>query len=228
MGDSRDRDGMILVYDGRHSQAMMTIIQIGTGVSMASETRERMVAGAARLLAQRGLQETSFSQVLELTGAPRGSIYHHFPDGKDQLIASAIDLAGANAIALIERSRGQSAEDVTVHFIGLWRAVLMRSNFTAGCSVLAVTIATDSPDLLDHAATVFRTWRERLTELLREGGLREVDAARFAAMLIAGTEGAVVLSRAEQSMEPFELVAEQLSLQILEPAARGGPNPTAA
>src|SRR5476651_2709406 len=98
---------------------------------MASETRARMVAGAARLLAQRGLQETSFSEVLELTGAPRGSIYHHFPDGKDQLIASAIDLAGSNAIMLIERSRGQSAADVTAHFIGLWRAVLVRSNFTA-------------------------------------------------------------------------------------------------
>jgi TetR/AcrR family transcriptional repressor of lmrAB and yxaGH operons len=187
---------------------------------MASETRDRMVAGAARLLAQRGLQETSFSEVLELTGAPRGSIYHHFPDGKDQLIASAVDLAGSNAMAMIERSRGQSAEQVTTHFIGLWREVLVRSKYTAGCSVLAVTIATQSSDLLDHAATVFRTWRERLAELLHEGGLDERDAARFAAILIAGTEGAVVLSRAEQSMEPFELVAEQLSSQVVELAAR--------
>ncbi len=69
---------------------------------MAADTRDRMIAGAARLLAERGLQETSFSEVLELTGAPRGSIYHHFPDGKDQLIASAIDLAGSNAMAAID------------------------------------------------------------------------------------------------------------------------------
>jgi TetR/AcrR family transcriptional regulator, lmrAB and yxaGH operons repressor len=183
---------------------------------VATETRARMVAGAARLLAERGLQETSFSEVLELTGAPRGSIYHHFPDGKDQLIASAIDLAGSHAIALIERSAGQSAEEVTTHFLGMWREVLVRSNYRAGCSVLAVTIATDSPDLLDHAATVFRTWRQRLAELLKEGGLEPQDAARFAALLIASTEGAVVLSRAEQSMEPFELVVEQLSSQVRE------------
>ena len=77
---------------------------------MAGDTRARMVAGAARLLAQRGLQETSFSEVLELTGAPRGSIYHHFPLGKDQLVASAVDLAGAHAIALIDRSAGLAAE----------------------------------------------------------------------------------------------------------------------
>jgi TetR/AcrR family transcriptional regulator, lmrAB and yxaGH operons repressor len=173
-----------------------------------------MVVGAARLLAQRGLQETSFTEVLELTGAPRGSIYHHFPLGKDQLIASAIDLAGSHAISLIERSAGGAAEEVTTHFLEMWREVLVRSSFTAGCSVLAVTIATDSPDLLEHAATVFRTWRLRLAELLTEGGLTEHDAARFAAILIAGTEGAVVLSRAEQSMEPFELVAEQLTTQV--------------
>jgi hypothetical protein len=61
---------------------------------------------------------------------------------------------------------------------------------------------------------VFRTWRQRLAELLKEGGLEEQDAARFAAILIAATEGAVVLSRAELSMEPFELVAEQLLSQV--------------
>jgi TetR/AcrR family transcriptional regulator, lmrAB and yxaGH operons repressor len=182
---------------------------------MPSDTRERMVAGAARLLAQRGLQETSFSEVLQLTGAPRGSIYHHFPDGKDQLVADAVDLAGANAIRAIELSAGRSAEEVTTHFLGLWREVVVRSNYTAGCSVLAVTIATDSSELLDHAATVFRTWRIRLTELLKDGGLHDDDATRFAALLIAATEGAVVLSRAEQSMQPFELVAEQLTAQVV-------------
>jgi len=188
---------------------------------VAGETRARMVAGAARLLAERGLQETSFSEVLDLTGAPRGSIYHHFPDGKDQLIASAVDLAGAHAIALIDRVAGKTAQEVTTHFLGMWREVLVRSNYKAGCSVLAVTIATDSADLLDHAATVFRTWRLRLTVLLHEGGLLELDASRFAAVLIAATEGAVVLSRAEQSMEPFELVADQLTSQVIELRDRG-------
>jgi TetR/AcrR family transcriptional repressor of lmrAB and yxaGH operons len=186
---------------------------------MATDTRSKMVAGAARLLAQRGLQETSFSEVLELTGAPRGSIYHHFPDGKDQLVAAAVDLAGAHAIALIDGSGATSALQITTHFLGMWREVLVRSDYSAGCSVLAVTIATDSPDLLAHAASVFRTWCRRLAELLIGGGLERSDAERFAAMLIASTEGAVVLSRAEQSMEPFELVAEQLVRQVTELAA---------
>src|SRR6202034_3088734 len=118
-----------------------------------------MINGAAQLLAQRGLQGASFAEVLALTGAPRGSIYHHFPNGKDELVAAAIDLAGGYAVQLVELSEGSSAQQVTTHFIGMWRDVLTQSDLGAGCSVLAVTVATDSDELLAHAATVFRTWR---------------------------------------------------------------------
>jgi TetR/AcrR family transcriptional regulator, lmrAB and yxaGH operons repressor len=183
---------------------------------VARDTRQQMIEGAARLLAQRGLQETSFSEVLELTRAPRGSIYHHFPDGKDQLVAAAIDLAGAHAVTLIESSEGTSADRITDEFMGLWRSVLTRSELQAGCSVLAVTVATDSADLIAHAGAVFRAWRTRLAELLRAGGLSETDAWSFAATLVAAAEGAVVLSRAEQSLEPFELVAAQLSAHVFQ------------
>jgi AcrR family transcriptional regulator len=181
---------------------------------MVSETRRKMVVGAVQLLAGRGLQDPSFTQVLERTGAPRGSIYHHFPEGKDELIASAIDLAGAHATQLIDRMEGSSAGQITMHFIGMWREVLTRSNMQAGCSVLAVTVATDSEELLAHAAAVFRSWRRRLAELLQGGGLAARAAEEFAATLIAAMEGAVVLSRAEQSMDPFELVAEQLTKHV--------------
>jgi TetR/AcrR family transcriptional repressor of lmrAB and yxaGH operons len=181
---------------------------------MAGDTRQRMVIGAARLLAQRGLQETSFTEVLELTGAPRGSIYHHFPGGKDQLVGDAVALAGAHAIAVMEATRGQSATEVTKRFLALWRELLIKSDFSAGCSVLAVTVATDSAELRTQAANVFSSWRQHLAELLHAGGLRKRDAQSFAALLIAGSEGAVVLSRAEQSIEPFTLVARQLTSQI--------------
>jgi TetR/AcrR family transcriptional repressor of lmrAB and yxaGH operons len=188
---------------------------------VASETRRKMIVGAVRLLAERGLQETSLTQVLELTGTPRGSIYHHFPNGKDELIASAVDLAGSHAIQVIELAEGSSAEEVTAHFIGLWREVLTRSSLRTGCSVLAVTVATDSTDLLAHAGSVFKAWRGRLAHLLRIGGLVEGDAERFAATLIAAMEGAVVLSRAEQNMDSFELVAEQLLAEVAAMTARG-------
>ena len=181
---------------------------------MPSETRTRMIDGAVRLLAMQGLQGTSFSEVLELTGAPRGSVYHHFPHGKDQLVAAAVDSAGGHALDLLDQWEGLSPVDVTASFLAMWRSILERSQFRAGCAVLAVTVATDSADLLGHAAEVFRAWRTKLAGLLESGGLEPRSAARFAAILVASSEGAVVLSRAEQSMEPFELVSEQLLEQV--------------
>lgn len=177
---------------------------------MVGEMKQRMVEGAVRLLAMRGLQATSFSEVLELTGAPRGSVYHHFPEGKEQLVREALALAAAKSVQLLERKAGASAPEITEFFLNLWRELLSRSNFQAGCAVLAVTVAADSPVLLDEAAAAFRVWRNRLSELLDAGGLGPSSAAGFATTLIAACEGAVVLSRAEHSMEPFELVSTQM------------------
>ena len=189
---------------------------------MARGVRERMVASAVNLLARRGLQATSFSEVLEHSGAPRGSVYHHFPEGKNQMIDSALDAAGATAIELLDRKAGAPAEEIATWFLHIWREVLIRGKFEAGCAVLAVAVAADSPERLDHTARVFRGWRRRLTELLVEGGLAPVDASRFAATLVAASEGAVVLARAEQSLEPFDLVAEQLLEQVRQLSSRGG------
>jgi TetR/AcrR family transcriptional regulator, lmrAB and yxaGH operons repressor len=188
---------------------------------MARGVRERMVASAVELLARRGLQATSFSEVLERSGAPRGSVYHHFPAGKDQMIGLALDAAGARAIDLLDRKAGEPADEIAVWFLHIWREVLVRSKFEAGCAVLAVAVAAESPELLDRTATVFRTWRHHLAEMLEQGGLRHEDAARFAATLVASSEGAVVLARAEQSMEPFDLVAGQLLDQVRELMSAG-------
>jgi TetR/AcrR family transcriptional repressor of lmrAB and yxaGH operons len=192
----------------------MTVVIVNRKVRMAQGVRERMVASAVDLLARRGLQLTSFSEVLERSGAPRGSVYHHFPDGKGQMIGAALDAAGGRAIGLLDQKAGAPAEEVAAWFLHIWREVLVRGKFEAGCAVLAVAVAADSPELLDQTARVFRTWRQRLAELLEQGGLRAGDAQRFAAVLVASSEGAVVLARAEQSLEAFDLVAEQLMDQV--------------
>jgi len=175
-----------------------------------SDARRRMIESAVTLLAMRGLQATAFSDVLEHSGAPRGSIYHHFPEGKDQLVDAAMELAGDRALRVLDAVQGQPPKAVTAYFLELWRRVLDRSGLRAGCAVLAVTVATDSPELLDHAASIFRAWRGRLAELYLAGGMEAPAAARLAMTLVAASEGAVVVSRAERNLEPFELVAEQL------------------
>jgi TetR/AcrR family transcriptional regulator, lmrAB and yxaGH operons repressor len=193
---------------------MTTVIVNIRRRNMAGKVRAQMVEGAVQILARKGLQAASFSEVIGLTGAPRGSLYHHFPEGKNELIGAAVDLAGARALELLRQKAGAGAVEITEYFLHIWRVILSRSKLQAGCAVLAVTVAADSPELLNHAASAFRSWRVLIAELLEQGGLSGRRAARFAATLVAASEGAVVLARAEQSMEPFELVSEELLAQV--------------
>ncbi|GAB3268053.1 TetR/AcrR family transcriptional regulator [Kineosporia babensis] len=176
--------------------------------------RERIVEGTAGLLARRGLQATSLSEILAASKVARGSMYHSFPDGKEQVVSEALGLAGQRTTAWLERWDGDPAEQVTQRFLHAWRLLLSRSDCTTGCAVVAVTVASDSKRLLDDAADVFRGWRDRLTQLLERGGLPAPRAAGFATLLLAATEGAVVMARAERNLEPFELTAEQLLDQV--------------
>ncbi|GAA1964507.1 TetR/AcrR family transcriptional regulator [Microbacterium deminutum] len=187
---------------------------------MAGKTREQMIEGAMDLLATSGLQGTSLSEVIEATGAPRGSIYHHFPGGKDELIVAAVDLTGQRYTEWMDRFLGSSPEMIVGGFIQIWRYTLLRSEMKAGCPVLAVTVSTNVEAIVDHARDVFRSSRRQLSMMLADAGIRADAAAAFATIAVASAEGAVVLARAERDIEPFETVAANLVAQAAElPAA---------
>ena len=146
---------------------------------MAADVRERMVRSAVILLAQHGVQGTSFSSVLEHSQTPRGSIYHHFPEGKDQLIAAAVDVAGANAVRVLDALDGLPPAEIVDGFIGMWRAVLERSDYSAGCSVLAVTVSSESPALIERAGEDLpRLDRPAGGTLRRRGDVRDSGVGR--------------------------------------------------
>jgi TetR/AcrR family transcriptional repressor of lmrAB and yxaGH operons len=187
--------------------------------------REQMVASAIVLLAKHGFQGASLARVVADSNAPRGSIYHHFPDGKDQLVAAAVQIAGERAVGVLDGLNGCGATGIVDGYMAIWRAILDRSGFTAGCSVLAVTVSADSRELVDQAGEVFRAWQARLTELLQDGGLREADAGAFATMLIAASEGAVVLARAQHDFAPLDAVHAQLRSMAASYAVSPEPRP---
>jgi TetR/AcrR family transcriptional repressor of lmrAB and yxaGH operons len=137
-------------------------------------------------------------------------VYHHFPAGKPELLHAALDVASEHGLAVIEATRGQPAATVVERFLELWRALLDGSHLSAGSAVVAVTVAADNDDLLDHAGRIFRSWTDRLAELCTAGGLETGAARRLAVTVIAATEGAVALCRAERGIEPFEDVAAVL------------------
>ena len=115
---------------------------VGKGCATMVSPRERMVISAALLIRERGAQPTAIADVLEHSGAPRGSAYHYFPGGRTQLLCEAIDYAGEYVAAEVAKTaRGLDALDV---LIDNYRKQLIRTDYRAGCPVVAVTVGKHS------------------------------------------------------------------------------------
>ena len=175
------------------------------------EVRRRMVATAARLLAENGPGGASFGDVLKASGASRGSTYHHFPDGKREMYSAALDLASGRAFAALEGVRGRPAVEVVEAFFAMWRSLLTTTDLRLGCAVLAVAVAGEDPDGIAHSGHIFATWRAQLQSLFIESGASADRAHSLAALTIASAEGAVAIARAEKSIASFELVASEVA-----------------
>lgn len=169
-----------------------------------SDTRDRMVRSAAELLREQGAGATSIDRVLAHSGAPRGSVYHHFPGGRTQLIEEAVALSGDFIAGLIDAREPAAAID---KFFSLWRRWLVDSDFRAGCPIVSVTVAGETPRL---AAGVFGRWTDGLAAAFAGQGVPEARARRLATFVIAAVEGAVVMCRAEGNLAPLEAAAEEI------------------
>jgi AcrR family transcriptional regulator len=174
--------------------------------------RDRMLRSAALLLREHGVEGTSFSQVLAHSGAPRGSIYHYFPGGKAQMIEEATRLAGDFIGQMIVAPL--QSDDPLIMLDGtraFWADVLGRSEFRSGCPIVASTLdGENSPEARDAAADVFAGWEKQLADALRRHGVEDRKAAGLATMTWAGIEGAVIIARAQRSMDPLDRVLDQL------------------
>jgi TetR/AcrR family transcriptional regulator, lmrAB and yxaGH operons repressor len=192
----------------------MTIVRVQPTTDTAEQhPRERMIQSALILMGQQGIEATSFSQVIEHSGAPRGSIYHHFPGGKAQLVEEATRYAGDAVVNLLSDAIERAADPVEAveAVIGLWRTLLYNSDFAAGCPVIAASLeGGHSPGARVAAREVFQRWEDLYTELLMQAGLAEERARSLGSIAISAVEGAVILSRAEHSNAPLERVGDEL------------------
>ncbi|MER5550676.1 TetR/AcrR family transcriptional regulator [Streptomyces sp. NPDC002793] len=200
-----------------------------------SDSRERMILSAAALLREYGASATSIDRVLAHSGAPRGSVYHHFPGGRAQLIDEAVALAADFVAGLIDAAEqaDDPVEAVDAFFVS-WRDRLVESEFRAGCPIVAVAVETndDAPRLARSAAAVFARWQEALAALLIRHGLAEERSRRLGAFIIAAVEGAVIMCRAEQSTAPIEAAAAEVHHLLVyalrdRPGTESAPRPKA-
>jgi TetR/AcrR family transcriptional repressor of lmrAB and yxaGH operons len=179
---------------------------------MATDSRASMVRSAASLIRTRGVNATSFSDVLAASGAPRGSIYYHFPEGKTQLAEDAVRWTSERVLAHQATCPATTAAGVLEWFINMWRQVVLASNGAAGCVVAGVALDTvaGEPGLIDLVRTTYQSWVNLLDGQLRAVGIPAERAPRIATATLAGMEGALILCRAEGNSAPLETVAAEL------------------
>ena len=182
--------------------------------------RERMVVSAALLIRERGAHATAISDVLEHSGAPRGSAYHYFPGGRTQLLCEAVDYAGEHVAAIIDGA--DASLDLWDTLIDKYRRQLLDSDFRAGCPVVAVSVeAGEEHDgermapVIERAAAVFDRWTELITARFIADGIPRQRAAELSVLATSALEGAIVLARVRRDLKPLDVVHRQLRALLL-------------
>jgi AcrR family transcriptional regulator len=174
-----------------------------------SPARARMVQSAATLIRERGIHGTGLREVVAHSGGPRGSLGRFFPGGKTQLVTEAIDVALVDLFGDLEGTLGDAEtfpEAIRV-IVAPWRRLLVDHDFALGCP-LAATIcdAADNDSLRTHVIESFAGWRAPVADAYTRFGAPQAEAEAHATVLMAALEGALILARAQRSIEPLDTV----------------------
>ncbi len=176
-----------------------------------------MVVSTALLIRERGARPTAIADVLEHSGAPRGSAYHYFPGGRSQLLCEAVDYAADYVADLM----GTADSTLTLLEVALrfYRQGLIDSDYRAGCPVMAVAVEAGDPDNtntepVQHAAAAFARWNNLIVARLVADGVSRKKATDLATLVIAALEGALVLARATRDVAPLDSVHRRLRTLI--------------
>jgi len=183
--------------------------------SKGARTTAKLVASMLELIQQRGYAGTGLNAVAEHAKAPKGSLYFHFPQGKEALGEKAVELAALQFGTLVISSAQESATPAeTVHrVIDVLAGILTDSDYQLGCPVSVVTLEMGaySERLRSACANAFESWITPVTEYLVVHGHSPRTARSLATSVVSLVEGAVIISRAQHSTEPLRCAAETIA-----------------
>jgi len=175
--------------------------------------RDEIIATTCQLLELQGYHATGLNEIIRESGAPKGSLYHYFPNGKEELAAAAIGRSAAGITANIERVLAAHDEPAAAvaGFIRELAGHVAASGFRQGGPITAVALeaASTNERLRLACRDAYRDWQQPFAEKLRP---RFGDrAGRLAAVIIAAIEGGIILARSERSERPLLDVADEVA-----------------
>lgn len=182
-------------------------------MSKGDVTRERMVESATRLFMAQGYAATGLKQIIEEGDAPRGSLYFHFPGGKEQLAVAVVERHAEHFTLQLTAALHDSKDPVAAArrmIAGL--AQLVEGGAGGGCPVGAVAfeMAERSDALREATQHAFAAWTGLIAAALVDAGAAKKDAQRRARVLLCAIEGALVLSRSAGDAGPLRDVSSMV------------------
>ena len=209
---------MRLLFDGRYDTSVTpnepaTCWMDGKrGTELMSETRDRLLRAGERLFRAQGYSGTGLKQLASEANAPWSSMYHFFPQGKEQLAEQAIRYGGELYAQMIRQcfaTYPDPREAVAAMFAGEAR-ILRSSGFRNGCPVasVALDVASTTERVRKPCAEVFASWIAALAEGIAASGTPAETASDLATYILASLEGAIILSRTSKSVKFLEQTAQ--------------------
>ena len=190
---------------------------------MVATPRQRIERVAADILARDGYNGMGLKAVSDAAGLPYGSIYHHFPGGKEDIAVAAITARGVWITGLIEECFADGVNRASLHAMFAFMADrLERSEWLDGCAVGTPTLdgSSESVRIREACNAAFDAMIEPIAAALRRQGLRRSAAHDLATTIMATYEGAMLLSRAQHSRAPMKIAADSMIRLVaaMEPA----------
>ncbi len=177
--------------------------------------RQEIVRSAALLFRRQGYAGTGTSQILSASGAPRGSLYHYFPQGKEQIGQAAVEYAGELVTSTLTRLIEQNPTPGAAlreygRLLAQW---LQESGYQDGCPITTtlLELAPSSEAVSASGRRAFVDWTDVFSRALVSAGAESKEARRLATLAVASLEGALVLARVHQDSEAVTVVANDVA-----------------
>lgn len=182
------------------------------------QTQEKMLAVTLDLLEKQGFHNTGLQQILSESGTPRGSLYFHFPGGKDQLTAAALSQGAGSIQSLMEQAFFQAPSLVeAIHWIinGLV-ARMESSDYQKGCPIatVALEVGDDHPEVQQVCRAAYQGWTQAIVTALQKTGWSTAEAQQYATVTLSMIEGALILAKVARSSEPLRNIIPPLTLLL--------------
>ena len=185
---------------------------------MTEDTRERFLTATAKLLQERGYRGASLNDILAESGAPRGSLYYHFPGGKEELAQEATRREVrmiSDYLATAFRECAGSVEAVRAYVEGA-REHARSGGFLLGCPVASLVL--DSPEasssIRDLCEEALDEWHALILDGLTAGGIPAERAGTLATLILTSGEGALIVARSRRDSKPLDAVADELAAAV--------------